>query len=199
MSNISSQNTTILEHLRSGKTVTQIEAYNAFGCTRLSARIYDLRERLKNEGDKEAIDSVSIAFTARSGKQGRYCRYYLKKTRVNESNPIETKKKQEISNLNYMPWDELDIKFNFQAYDKDGWCTAYELMPYASDEENEWVPKSINFLVLPEDYKVGSAKNWGKSLIKRPHPDEQPEPDHENKEYEADQLWAAQDTPYDPS
>lgn len=79
MSNISSQNTTILEHLRSGNTVTQLEAYNAFGCTRLSARIYDLRKRLESEGDKEAIDSVFIAFTSRSGKQGRYCRYYLKR------------------------------------------------------------------------------------------------------------------------
>lgn len=75
---ISSQNATILEHLRSGNTVTQIEAYNAFGCTRLSARIFDLRKRLESEGEKEAIDSVSIAFTARSGKPGRYCRYYLK-------------------------------------------------------------------------------------------------------------------------
>jgi hypothetical protein len=27
----------------------------------------------------------------------------------------------------------------------------------------------------------------------------QQEPDQENKEYEADQLWAAQDTEYDPS
>lgn len=74
-----SQNTTILAHLRSGKTVTQLEAYNAFGCTRLSARIFDLRKRLESEGDKEAIDSVSIAFTARSGKSGRYFRYYLKR------------------------------------------------------------------------------------------------------------------------
>jgi len=80
MSQLSSQNATILEHLRSGKTVTQVEAYNAFGCTRLSARIYDLRKRLENEGDNEAIDSVYISFTARSGKKGQYCRYYLKKT-----------------------------------------------------------------------------------------------------------------------
>jgi hypothetical protein len=109
---ISSQNATILAHLRTGNTITQLEAYNAFGCTRLSARIYDLRKRLESEGDKEAIDSVSIAFTARSGKSGRYCRYYLKR------------------------------------------------------------------LVAPQKDQ---------------------EPDHENKEDEADQLWAAQPSSYDPS
>lgn len=79
MNNTDSQNTNILAHLRTGNTITQLEAYNAFGCTRLSARIFDLRKRLESEGDKEAIDSVSIAFTARSGKSGRYCRYYLKR------------------------------------------------------------------------------------------------------------------------
>lgn len=78
MSNKDSQNTEILAHLRTGNTITQIEAYNAFGCTRLSARIYDLRRSMENEGGKESISSVSIAFTARSGKSGRYCRYYLK-------------------------------------------------------------------------------------------------------------------------
>lgn len=112
MSNTDSQNTTILAHLRTGNTITQIEAYNAFGCTRLSARIFDLRKRLESEGDKEAIDSVSIAFTARSGKSGRYFRYYLKR------------------------------------------------------------------LVTPKNDQ---------------------EPDHENKEDEADQLWAAQPSEYDPS
>lgn len=113
MSQISSQNASILAHLRTGNTVTQTEAYNAFGCTRLSARIYDLRKRLESEGEKEAIDSVSISFTARSGKKGRYCRYYLKR------------------------------------------------------------------LVAPQN--------------------EQLEHDHENKEYEAEQLWAAQPSEYDPS
>jgi len=111
MSQISSQNTAILAHFRTGSTVTQTEAYHAFGCTRLSARIYDLRKRLESEGEKEAIDSVSISFTARSGKKGRYCRYYLKR------------------------------------------------------------------LVAPQKDQ---------------------EPDHENKDYEAEQLWAAQATEYDP-
>lgn len=112
MNQISSQNTAILAHLRTGNTITQLEAYNAFGCTRLSARIFDLRKRLESEGDKEAIDSVSIAFTARSGKSGRYFRYYLKR------------------------------------------------------------------LITPQKDQ---------------------EPDHENKEDESDQLWAAQPSEYDPS
>lgn len=73
-----SQNDSILAHLRSGKTITQIEAYKSFGCTRLSARIYDLRQTMEEAGNAESISSVSVAFTARSGKKGRYCRYYLK-------------------------------------------------------------------------------------------------------------------------
>lgn len=35
----------ILLHLQSGKTITPIEALHQFGCFRLGARIFDLRER----------------------------------------------------------------------------------------------------------------------------------------------------------
>lgn len=79
MSNTDSQNKSILSHLRTGETITQLEAYNKFGCTRLSARIYDLRKRMEADGDKECINAVSVTFTSRSGKPGRLCRYYLKK------------------------------------------------------------------------------------------------------------------------
>ena len=41
-----SQKLQILSHLKSGKTITPIEALNLFGCFRLGARINDLR----NEG-----------------------------------------------------------------------------------------------------------------------------------------------------
>ena len=77
--NTDSQNTQILAHLRAGNTISQIEAYNAFGCTRLSARIYDLRQMLEDSGESETISSVSVSFKSRSGKNGRFCRYYLKK------------------------------------------------------------------------------------------------------------------------
>ena len=38
-----SQNMAILSHLKSGKTVTSLEALNLFGCLRLGARISELR------------------------------------------------------------------------------------------------------------------------------------------------------------
>jgi hypothetical protein len=38
------QNQQILEHLKKGLTITPLLALNLFGCFRLSARIYDLRQ-----------------------------------------------------------------------------------------------------------------------------------------------------------
>jgi len=45
MKGTKSQANAILEWLMKGKAITPIEALNEFGCFRLSARIYDLRER----------------------------------------------------------------------------------------------------------------------------------------------------------
>jgi hypothetical protein len=42
------QNRLILEHLYNEGSITQMEAVNLFNCYRLSARIYDLRERGNN-------------------------------------------------------------------------------------------------------------------------------------------------------
>lgn len=45
----------ILEHLRSGKSITAIDALNLYGCFRLAARIYDLRRKgldIKDEPDE---------------------------------------------------------------------------------------------------------------------------------------------------
>ncbi len=78
-SKIQSQNAAILAHLRTGKHISQIEAYDLFGCTRLSARVYDLRRKFKDENTGESIESVTVNFTARSGASGHYSRYYLKK------------------------------------------------------------------------------------------------------------------------
>lgn len=39
------QMTELLKHLESGKTITSKEAFDRFGITRLSARIYDLRHK----------------------------------------------------------------------------------------------------------------------------------------------------------
>lgn len=37
------QSAQILEHLRSGQTITPLEALDRYGCFRLGARIYDLK------------------------------------------------------------------------------------------------------------------------------------------------------------
>ena len=42
------QNNAILEHLKSGKTITPIEALNLYGSFRLAARISDLRQQGHN-------------------------------------------------------------------------------------------------------------------------------------------------------
>jgi helix-turn-helix protein len=51
----------ILQHLRSGKHITPLEALNRFGCFRLGARIYDLKEA------GHAIESRMV--TLASGKK----------------------------------------------------------------------------------------------------------------------------------
>ncbi|HEY7867371.1 MAG TPA: helix-turn-helix domain-containing protein [Psychromonas sp.] len=39
------QNTQILEHLKNGKKITPIEALNMFGCFRLAAVVFDLKQK----------------------------------------------------------------------------------------------------------------------------------------------------------
>jgi len=42
---ISSQKKEIFAHLKSGKTLTPLEALRLFGCLRLGARIFELRDK----------------------------------------------------------------------------------------------------------------------------------------------------------
>ena len=39
------QKTQILEHLKNGKKITPIEALNMFGCFRLAAVVFDLKQK----------------------------------------------------------------------------------------------------------------------------------------------------------
>ena len=55
-----SQEKAILAHLKSGKTLTPLQAYILFGCLRLGARIYDLRK-------KHTITSTMV----KVGRRGR--------------------------------------------------------------------------------------------------------------------------------
>lgn len=75
-----SQNALILEHLRAGKWISQMLAYDLFGCTRLAARIHDIRKKLDDANTGEDIESITISFTTRLGSHGHYSRYYLKKS-----------------------------------------------------------------------------------------------------------------------
>lgn len=61
-----SQNETILNHMRTHKDITSIEAINLYGVTRLAARISELKARGHNIA-KEDIRKKSI----------RYSRYWL--------------------------------------------------------------------------------------------------------------------------
>jgi hypothetical protein len=56
----------ILAHLQSGKTITPLEALSLYGCLRLSARIYDLRNR-----------GFSIENIQQETKDERYAIYQL--------------------------------------------------------------------------------------------------------------------------
>lgn len=61
-----SQNDQILEHLKLGKSLTSLEALNAFGCLRLASRV--------NELIKQGYNIVSDR--VQDGKK-HYSRYYL--------------------------------------------------------------------------------------------------------------------------
>lgn len=55
-----SQNESILQALKGGQAVTQLDAYAKFGCTRLAARIADLRA---------CGHSISMSWVVNNGKR----------------------------------------------------------------------------------------------------------------------------------
>lgn len=68
-----SQNDEILKHLQTHKGITAAESFSLYGITRLSARIYDLRDRgfkIINV-DRETVD--------RRGKKTKFVGYRLVK------------------------------------------------------------------------------------------------------------------------
>jgi hypothetical protein len=66
--NTQSQCTNILNHLLSGKTINPLQALNKYGCFRLGARIYDLKQ------DGFNIDNRMII--AKNGK--KYAEYSMR-------------------------------------------------------------------------------------------------------------------------
>jgi len=68
-----SQNDKVLEYMERHGSITQKEAYDAFGCFRLGARIAELKER------GIVIDRMLEEGVNRVGEKTRYARYWLKK------------------------------------------------------------------------------------------------------------------------
>ena len=66
-----SQNETILEYLQKGHTLTQAEAIALFGCYRLGARIYEIRE-LGFDIRKNMVEAKN-----RFGDNVRFARYWM--------------------------------------------------------------------------------------------------------------------------
>ena len=67
------QQAQILEYLKTHRGISQAEAIDAFGCYRLGARIYDLKDR----GYK--VDVIMEDGVNRFGRPTRYARYFVTK------------------------------------------------------------------------------------------------------------------------
>ena len=61
----------ILEHLKEHGDITSMEAFKKYGCTRLAAQIYELRQRGFN------IMTVEETGKTRYGTHCKYARYIL--------------------------------------------------------------------------------------------------------------------------
>lgn len=68
---IETQNKQIFEWLKNGNRVNQLMSYDQFGCTRLAARIYDLKQMGHTIGK----------YTIVTPNKKQYAEYYLEKER----------------------------------------------------------------------------------------------------------------------
>lgn len=66
---IETQNKQIFEWLKNGNRVNQLMSYDQFGCTRLAARIYDLKQMGHTIGK----------YTVVTPNKKQYAEYYLEK------------------------------------------------------------------------------------------------------------------------
>ena len=76
--NATSQMNAILHHLKRHGSITSMQAFKLYGCTRLSARIYDLRKQ------GYIIDSVDTIAINRYGRPCRFSTYVLSKKQRNK-------------------------------------------------------------------------------------------------------------------
>lgn len=61
----------VLAHLKSGKPITPVEALHHYGCFRLGARIYDLKQRGHH------IEKQMIEVETRDGETARVAEYRI--------------------------------------------------------------------------------------------------------------------------
>jgi Holliday junction resolvasome RuvABC ATP-dependent DNA helicase subunit len=67
----------IKEHLLKGRSLTQIQALNLFGCFRLASRIHDIRNEIADKKEPYLLHSDMI--TLKNGK--RVAKYWIEKKR----------------------------------------------------------------------------------------------------------------------
>ena len=144
-----SQNSKILAHLKEGKSITPIGALNKFGCFRLSARIYNL----KNDGHK--IDCKMIT---KQGKQ--FASYSI----------IQQEEKDEILEQDNEITPEIRMwRYVVKRAILDACAIFEDSKPYRNKEEflNEcrtWFNSEdcmivCNFAQLDKDYVLHLYKN----------------------------------------
>lgn len=68
------QGLAVLQHLQKHGSITSMEAFELYGCTRLSARIYDFRHNLGL-----TIDSIDRTVKNRYGESCTYSEYVMAK------------------------------------------------------------------------------------------------------------------------
>lgn len=80
MTSTQTQTELIRNHLMDGKAITQIEALNFYGCMRLGARIWDLREQ-----------GMAIQSRTKKLKNGkRVAEYYLLNSEIKRTKQQQT-------------------------------------------------------------------------------------------------------------
>mgnify|MGYP001297555691 FL=1 len=72
---IETQNRQIFEWLKNGNRVNQLMSYEQFGCTRLAARIYDLKQMGHTIGK----------YTIVTPNKKQYAEYYLQKEKEHDA------------------------------------------------------------------------------------------------------------------
>ena len=69
----------VMDYLKKGHCITDHEARELWGCDRLSARILEVKERLKQEKSDLEVTKTMDESLNRYGEKTRHARYWLQK------------------------------------------------------------------------------------------------------------------------